>query len=152
MLAAEQEFDGCFTIVNGRRQPVDRWADLLFQSAYWQDDQRTIWHLDELDPVYCSRIYGFIVRQEDEVGTQLAWDATRGPDPSGDVAWDAATRSVDALLELVSERGWISRTELMQALSRRMRGRPAVEGECFCGYPVAEGWVHSSCYAGMEMA
>jgi hypothetical protein len=40
----------------------------------------------------------------------------------------------------------------MVALQRRMRGSPAEEGTCFCGYLVAEDWDHSACHAGMEIA
>ncbi|MFF9901334.1 hypothetical protein [Streptomyces longispororuber] len=136
----------------GRRQPVDHWSELLFQSTWWQDAERDLWRLDELDEMRCSRIHGFIARREDETGTLLAWEATRGPEPSGDVACDAYNRRLGQSLDVVSERGWIHRTELMVALQRRMRGRPAVEGTCFCGYPVERGWDHSACHAGMEMA
>lgn len=136
----------------GRRQPVDHWSDLLFQSTWWQDAERNILRLDELDEMRCSRIYGFVARHEEETGTLLAWQATRGPVPSGDVAFDAYDRGQGQLLDMVSEHGWIHRTDLMAALQRRMRGWPAVEGTCFCGYPVAEGWDHTACHAGMEIA
>lgn len=148
----EQWFDDHFEILRGRRQPVDHWSDLLFQSTWWQDAERNIWRLDELDEMRCSRIYGFVARLEDETGTLLAWGATRAPVPGGDVAFDAYDRGLGQLLDMVSERGWIHQTELMSALQRRMRGWPAVEGTCFCGYPVAEDWDHSACHAGMEIA
>ncbi|MFD3442608.1 hypothetical protein ACFWU3_34555 [Streptomyces sp. NPDC058685] len=84
----------------------------------------------------CARIYEFVARREDETGTLLAWEATRGPVPTADVAFDGYDRGQGQLLEMVGERGWIHRTELMAALQRRIRGWPAVEGTCFCGYPV----------------
>ncbi|MFE1206372.1 hypothetical protein ACFW5V_32315 [Streptomyces sp. NPDC058762] len=132
--------------------PVDHWSELLLQPTWWHDPDGSIWRLDEMDEMRCSRIYGFIARHEDETGTRLAWEATRGPAPGGDVAFDAYDRGLGQLLDMVSERGWIHRTELMQALQRRMWGLPSVEGTCFCGYPVAEGWEHSACRAGMEIA
>lgn len=141
-----------FEILHGRRQPVDHWSDLLFQEVWWQDADRRIWRLDELDEMQCSRIYGFVARLEEETGTRLAWEATHGPMPSGDAAFDAYERGQAQLLGMVGERGWIHRTDLMAALQRRMRGRPAAEGACFCGYPVAAGWDHAACRAGMEIA
>ncbi|MFF7206235.1 hypothetical protein [Streptomyces sp. NPDC008141] len=75
----------------------------------------------------CARIYEFVARREDETGTLLAWEATRGPVPTADVAFDGYDRGQGQLLEMVGERGWIHRTELMSALQRRMRGWPAVE-------------------------
>ncbi|MER6109288.1 hypothetical protein [Streptomyces hirsutus] len=134
------------------RDPADHWSELLFQATWWHEPDGSIWRLDELDAMRCSRIYGFIAQQEAETGTLLAWEATQGPVPSGDVAFDAYDRGHGQLLEMVSERGWIHRTELMVALQRRMRGLPAVEGTCFCGYPVSDGWDHSACHAGMEIA
>jgi hypothetical protein len=149
----EQQFDDAgFEILRGRRQPVDHWTDLLFQSTWWQDADRKIWRLDELDEMRCSRIYGFVARREEETGTLLAWEATRGPVPTSDVAFDAYDRGQGQLLEMVSEPGWIHRADLMVALQRRMRGWPAEEGTCFCGYPVAEDWDHTACHAGMEIA
>ncbi|MFJ4880110.1 hypothetical protein ACIP93_33550 [Streptomyces sp. NPDC088745] len=131
-----------------RPQRVEHWSELLFQSTWWQDAERNIWHLDGLDAMRCSGIYEFIARREDETGTLLAWSATRVPVPTG----DADGRGQDQVLAMVGERGWILRTDLMVALQRRMRGLPAVEGTCFCGYPVAEGWDHSACHDGMEIA
>ncbi|MFF1600722.1 hypothetical protein ACFVYV_24990 [Streptomyces mirabilis] len=148
----EQWFDEDFEITRGRRLPVEHWSDLLFQDTWWQDAERNIWRLDELDEMRCSRIYGFVARLEEETGTRLAWEATHGPMPSGDVAFDGYERGQAEVLEMVSERGWIHRTELMQALQRRMRGLPSVEGTCFCGYPVDVGWDHTACHAGMEIA
>ncbi|CAM5234304.1 hypothetical protein [Streptomyces griseomycini] len=148
----ELQFDDHFAIFRGRREPVDHWSDLLFQSTWWQDADRNIWRLDELDTMRCSRIYGFIAQHEDETGTRLAWESTHGPMPRGAVAFDAYERGRAQLLEMVSERGWIHRTDLMVALQRRMRSLPAVEGTCFCGYPVAGDWDHSACHAGMEIA
>ncbi|GHH22509.1 hypothetical protein [Streptomyces lanatus] len=138
----EQWFDDEFEILRGRRQPVDRWSDLLFQATWWQDADaaRTIWRLDELSEQQCALIHRFVAMHEEETGTLLAWESTHAPVPSGDVAFDAYDRGQSQLLEMVSEHGWIHRTDLMLALQRRMRGWPAVEGTCFCGYPVTEGW------------
>ncbi|MFB8120602.1 hypothetical protein ACFC51_32650 [Streptomyces sp. NPDC055962] len=133
-------------------RPVDHWSELLSQSTWWHDPDGSIWRLDELDDMRCSRIFGFIARHEDETGTRLAWEATRGPEPSGAVAFDEHGRDLGQLLEMVGRRGWIHETALMVALQRRMRGLPAVEGTCFCGYPVAEGWDHGACRSGMEIA
>jgi hypothetical protein len=132
--------------------PVDHWSELLFQSTWWHDRGGTIWRLDEMDEMRCSRVYGFIARHEDETGTRLAWEGTHCPMPSGDVAFYAYDRGLGQLLDMVGRRGWIHETELMTALQRRMRGLPSVEGTCFCGYPVTEGWDHSACHAGMEIA
>lgn len=137
---------------HGRRQPVAHWSDLLFQPTWWQDEQRAIWRLDELDPMQCSRIYGFVARQEDEVGTRLVWELGGGWQPGGFQASEDLARGDFELTAMVSRRGWITRTELMVALQRRMRGLPAAEGTCFCGYPVADDWDHSACHAGMEIA
>jgi hypothetical protein len=136
----------------GRRLPAGHWIDLLFQSTWWQDQKQAIWRLDELSAVRCGRIYRFIARQEDGVAEHLAWEATRAPEPTAEAAFDAYDRGLNALLETVSEAGWIQRAELMTALRRRMQGLPATEGTCFCGYPVALGWDHSTCHAGMEIA
>lgn len=148
----EQQFDECFEILRGRRQPVDHWTDLLFQGTWWQDAERAIHRLDELDEMRCSRIFGFIAKREEEVGTQFAWEVTQAPVPSGDVAFDAYDRGMSKLLLMVGDRGWIHGTDLMAALRRRIRGLPSVEGTCFCGYPVQKGWGHSMCQAGMEIA
>lgn len=147
-----QQFEDEFEILHGRRQPVDHWSDLLLQEVWWQDPDGSIWRLDELDEMRCSRIYGFVARFEEETGTRLAWEATHGPMPRGDVAFDAYERGQDQVLGMVGERGWIHRTDLMAALQRRMRGRPAAEGTCFCGYPVAAEWDHAACRPGMEIA
>ncbi|MFM9452218.1 hypothetical protein [Streptomyces europaeiscabiei] len=136
----------------GRRLPVGHWSDLLFQATWWQDQEQAIWRLDELSAVRCGRIYRFIARQEDGVAEHLAWEATRAPEPTAEAALDAYDRGLNALLETVSEAGWIQRAELMTALRRRMQGLPATEGACFCGYPVTLGWDHSTCHAGMEIA
>ncbi|WP_328491214.1 hypothetical protein [Streptomyces zaomyceticus] len=144
--------DWPFDIVDGRRQPVDHWTDLLFQGTWWQDADRSIHRLDQLDEMRCSQIYGFVAGLEEQAGTLLAWTTTLGPMPSGDVAFDAYDRGQSELLSMVGERGWIQRTELMVALQRRMRRMPAIEGTCFCGYPVIEEWDHSACRAGMEIA
>jgi hypothetical protein len=141
------DFDG-----KGRRLPVRHWSDLLFQSTWWQDQDQAIWRLDELSAVRCGRIYRFIARQEDGVAELLAWEATRAPAPTAEAAFDAYDRGLNALLETVSETGWIQRAELMTALLRRIHGLPATEGTCYCGYPVAAGWDHSICQPGMEIA
>ncbi|MGW0033046.1 hypothetical protein ACWDXD_24920 [Streptomyces sp. NPDC003314] len=135
-----------------RPTPVDHWSELLFQSTWWHDRDGSVWRLDELDAMRCTRILGFITSHETETGTRLVWEATNGPEPSGDVASDAYDRGLSELVDLVNRRGWIGRTDLAGALRRRMRGLPAVEGTCFCGYPVEEGWDHSACRAGMETA
>lgn len=141
-----------FEILRGRRQPVDHWSNLLFQSTWWQDADRNIWRLDELDTMQCSRIYGDIARQEDETGTRLVWEMSSGWQPGGFMASEGLARGGLELTTMVGERGWITRTDLMVALQRRMRGLPAVAGTCFCGYPVADDWDHSACHAGMEIA
>ncbi|MCD9903206.1 hypothetical protein LUR56_31135 [Streptomyces sp. MT29] len=136
----------------GRRQPVGHWSELLWQEVWWQDPDGAVWRLDELDPGRCAAIHQAVTRGESEVGTRLAWESTLGMAPVGDVAVDVVTRGDMELLDLVGRRGWIQETDLVLALRRRMNGLPAAEGECFCGYPVAEGWEHSACRAGMEIA
>lgn len=148
----EHRFEDGFEILRGRRQPVDHWTELLFQSTWWQDADRNGWRLDELDDMRCTRIYGFIARTEDETGTRLVWEMGQWGEPQGFQASEDKARADLELTDMVSERGWIHRTELMVALQRRMRGRPAVEGKCFCGYPVEDDWDHSACRAGMEIA
>lgn len=137
-----------------RRLPVDHWSELLFQSTWWQDADRarTIWRLDELSGQQCALIRHFVAMSEDETGTRLAWEMGSVPEPQGFQASVDLARADLELTTMVSKRGWILRTELVVSLQRRMRGLPAVEGTCFCGYPVVEDWDHSACYAGMEIA
>ncbi|MEU9495795.1 hypothetical protein AB0D73_28960 [Streptomyces sp. NPDC048215] len=139
---------------DGRREPVEHWSDLLWQSTWWQDADggRTLWRLDELSSQQCALIHHFVAREEEATGTRLVWGLGGFPEPNAFQASVDLGRADLELTELVSRRGWILRTPLMAALHRRIQNLPAVTGTCFCSYPVAEGWDHGACHAGMEIA